>query len=148
MTCSGRASRGAPGSSARFFHQLGYSDADYELAIARGDLAPVEGADPIIYENKADKGDRRGSSHPTVKPVALMQYLIRHITPPGGRVLDPFAGSGTTATAARREGFDCVLIEQDDGYATFLRERFGQELRTPEPDAPAHPVRKRVRPVR
>lgn len=81
-------------------------------------------ADAIIYQAKATKADRAGSKHPTVKPVALMQHLIRHITPPGGVVLDPFAGSGTTAEAARREGFDCILMEQDPGYAAFLRERF------------------------
>lgn len=82
-------------------------------------------ADAIIYQAKATKADRAGSKHPTVKPIALMQHLIRHITPPGGVVLDPFAGSGTTAEAARREGFDCILMEQDPGYAAFLRERFG-----------------------
>lgn len=81
-------------------------------------------ADAIIYQPKATKKDRAGSVHPTVKPVALMQHLIRHITPPGGVVLDPFAGSGTTAEAARREGFDCILMEQDPDYAAFLRQRF------------------------
>ena len=53
-----------------------------------------------------------------------MQYLIRHITPPGGIVLDPFAGSGTTAEAARREGFDVILMEAEQEYVDFLNQRF------------------------
>lgn len=84
--------------------------------------------DPIIYQPKASKADRAGSKHPTVKPIALMQHLIRHITPPGGTVLDPFAGSGTTGEAAKREGFDCILMEAEPEYVEFLKDRF------PEPD--------------
>lgn len=95
-----------PNDNARFFHQF-----------------PPD-TDPVIYQSKAGKEDRAGSKHPTVKPVALMQYLIRHITPPGGTVLDPFAGSGTTAEAAKREGFDCILMEAEDEYIEFLRHRF------------------------
>ena len=79
---------------------------------------------PLRYSSKAGKADRAGSKHPTVKPIALMQYLIRHITPPGGVVLDPFAGSGTTAEAARREGFDCILMEAQPEYIAFLKQRF------------------------
>ena len=51
------------------------------------------------------------NTHPTVKPIRLMEYLIRLVTPPGGRVLDPFAGSGTTVLAARRLGFQGIGIE-------------------------------------
>lgn len=98
---------GDEGSAARFFHQFGPD------------------TDPLFYHPKAGKLDRAGSRHPTVKPIALMQYLIRHITPPGGVVLDPFAGSGTTAEAARREGFDCILMEAEPEYIEFLQTRFG-----------------------
>lgn len=115
--------RGDQGSSARFFHQFPLSDEDYQTAIAAGIIGEDRG-DPLFYNSKAGKTDRAGSSHPTVKPIALMQYLIRHITPPGGTVLDPFAGSGTTAEAARREGFDCILMEAEDEYVDFLRTRF------------------------
>lgn len=101
---------GDEGSAARFFHQF-----------------PPD-TDPVIYQPKAGKEDRAGSKHPTVKPVALMQYLIRHITPPGGTVLDPFAGSGTTAEAAKREGFDCILMEAEDEYVEFLRHRFAGDF--------------------
>jgi site-specific DNA-methyltransferase (adenine-specific) len=80
--------------------------------------------DPIICHPKAGKADRAGGTHPTVKPIALMQYLIRHITPPGGTVLDPFAGSGTTGEAAKREGFNCILMEAEPKYVEFLNSRF------------------------
>ena len=98
--------RGDSGSAARFFHQFGPD------------------TDPLIYHGKANKHDRAGSKHPTVKPVALMAYLVRHITPPGGVVLDPFAGSGTMGEAARREGFDCILMEQEPEHIEFLKQRF------------------------
>jgi len=98
--------RGDTGSAARFFNCF-----------------PPD-ADPLFYHPKAGKVDRAGSKHPTVKPIALMQHLVRHITPPGGVILDPFAGSGTTAEAARREGFDCILMEAEQEYIDFLQQRF------------------------
>lgn len=105
--------RGDEGSAARFFNSF-----------PGGPDAPT-----IIYHAKATKADRAGSKHPTVKAVGLIEHLVRHVTPPGGVVLDPFAGSGTTGEAARRLGFDCVLMEQDPDYAAFLRQRF--DLPTP-----------------
>lgn len=86
---------------------------------------PIEEVDPIRYQAKAGKADRAGSKHPTVKPIALMRWLVRLVTPPGGIVLDPFAGTGTTAAAARDEGFACILMEADHGYAADIRARFG-----------------------
>jgi site-specific DNA-methyltransferase (adenine-specific) len=70
----------------------------------------------FFYTAKADAEDRFGSKHPTVKPVDLMRWLCRLVTPPGGTVLDPFAGSGTTGAAAIAEGFDCILIEREAAY--------------------------------
>lgn len=61
--------------------------------------------------------------HPTVKPIALMRWLVRLVTPPGGTVLDPFAGSGTTGIAADLEGFDFIGIEREEGYVTIARAR-------------------------
>ena len=63
------------------------------------------------------------NTHPTVKPVALMQWLVRMITPPGGTVLDPFAGSGSTGIAAHREGFNAILIEREAEYVEIARRR-------------------------
>lgn len=67
----------------------------------------------FFYSAKADSDDRLGSKHPTVKPLDLMRWLCRLITPPGGLVLDPFAGTGTTGEAAFYEGFRAALIERE-----------------------------------
>lgn len=67
----------------------------------------------FFYCAKASKSDRgEGNNHPTVKPQALMRYLVRLVTPPGGTVLDSFAGSGSTGVACEAEGFKSVLVEQ------------------------------------
>lgn len=75
------------------------------------------------YSSKADADDRWGSRHPTIKPLALIRWLCRLITPPGGVVLDPFAGSGTTAVACLAEGFRNISIEREDAYVKDIRER-------------------------
>ncbi len=77
----------------------------------------------FFYCAKAGKAGRRGSKHPTVKPVALVRWLVRMVTPPGGTVLDPFAGSGTTGEAAHVEGFDSVMMEADEQYARDILDR-------------------------
>jgi hypothetical protein len=61
--------------------------------------------------------------HPTVKPLALMQWLVRLVTPPGGTVLDPFGGSGSTMIAADREGFHGIYIDLDPEYVEIARRR-------------------------
>ncbi len=77
----------------------------------------------FFYSAKADSEDRIGSKHPTVKPLDLMQYLVRLVTPPGGLVLDPFAGTGTTGEAAWREGMRAVLIEREPEYQADIARR-------------------------
>ncbi len=77
----------------------------------------------FFYSAKAGQKDRRGSKHPTVKPISLLRYLCRLITPPGGVVLDPFAGSGTTGEAAIEEGFVPWLIEREDEYFADIQRR-------------------------
>lgn len=101
---------GDSGSVARFFHT------------AAPDLSRR-----FHYSAKASRADRAGSKHPTVKPVSLKAWLVRLITPPGGIVLDPFAGTGTTGAAARREGFDCILIEREAVYVADIRRRLARE---------------------
>lgn len=87
------------------------------------------GASRFFYCAKASKRDRNyglpegaKNDHPTVKPSSLMRYLVRLITPPGGIVLDPFMGSGSTGIAAVLEGFEFVGIDQDEHYLTDLAE--------------------------
>jgi site-specific DNA-methyltransferase (adenine-specific) len=65
------------------------------------------------------------NKHPTVKSTKLMSYLVRLVTPPGGTVLDPFAGSGSTGVAALEEGMGFVGIEQDQEYYETAKERIG-----------------------
>ncbi len=77
----------------------------------------------FFYTAKADSDDRLGSKHPTIKPIDLMQWLVRLVTPPKGLVLDPFAGTGTTAEAALREAMRAVLIEREPEYQDDIRRR-------------------------
>lgn len=71
----------------------------------------------------AEEGEPDANTHPTVKPVKLMQYLCRLITPPRGTILDAFAGSGTTGIGALAEGFNFIGIEQDPTNAKIARKR-------------------------
>ena len=73
----------------------------------------------FFYCAKASKPERgEGNNHPTVKPLKLMCYLCRLVTPPGGTVLDCYVGSGTTGVAAQIEGFDFIGIDKDIRIAT------------------------------
>ncbi|RWD71684.1 MAG: site-specific DNA-methyltransferase [Mesorhizobium sp.] len=102
-------------------------------SVARGKFAATErggyggdgggSAARFFYTAKADADDRIGSKHPTVKPLDLIQYLCRLVTPPGGTVLDPFAGTGTTGEAAWREGFRAILIEREAEYQADIARR-------------------------
>ena len=68
------------------------------------------------------------NNHPTVKPIALMSYLIKMITPKGGTVLEPFAGSGSTLVAARDNGFQYIGIEMTEEYLPIIQARTGCEI--------------------
>jgi len=88
---------------------------------AAGDQASAPRA---FYTAKASKSDREdGNNHPTVKPTDLMRYLCRLVTPPGGTVLDPFMGSGSTIKGALAEGFNAVGIERDPEYFAIAQKR-------------------------
>jgi site-specific DNA-methyltransferase (adenine-specific) len=90
------------------------------LTLPRGDTGT---ASRFFYTAKASAADRAGSKHPTVKPTDLMRYLVQMVTPKGGTVLDPFAGSGSTGLAADQLGCDAVLIERDPGYAEDIQRK-------------------------
>jgi DNA modification methylase len=102
---------GDSGSSARFFASF-----------------PQEEARRFYYTSKANADDRLRSAHPTVKPVDLMQWLVRLVCPKGATVLDPFAGTGTTGAASFIEGRRCVLIEREAEYLADIEKRMGMLL--------------------
>jgi site-specific DNA-methyltransferase (adenine-specific) len=91
------------------------------------------GASRFFYTAKASKSEReagfnasigeRANIHPTVKPLALMRYLVRLVTPKGGKVLDPFMGSGSTGCASILEGFDFVGIDITPEYVAIAQKR-------------------------
>lgn len=86
-------------------------------------------ASRFFYAAKASKADRgEGNSHPTVKPRALMAYLCRLVTPPGGVVLDPFMGSASTGIGAALEGFRFVGIERESSYFDIARSRIADAV--------------------
>ena len=84
------------------------------------------------YHAKAGSDERPrledGTSWPTVKPVDLVAWHVRLVTPPGGTVLDLFAGSGTTAEACIIEGFPCVLIDKDPVAVQLIRTRLRKDI--------------------
>lgn len=83
------------------------------------------------YEAKApgaERPDVDGTQHPTVKPLELMRWLVRLVTPAGGTVLEPFAGSGTTIEAALIEGFNVIAIERDETYLPLIMQRITKPL--------------------
>jgi DNA modification methylase len=98
-----------------------------KVSTHHGDSGGASRFFPVFrYEAKAPTAERpkiRGVAHPTVKPLDLMRWLVRLVTPPGGIVCDPFAGTGTTGHAARAEGFRAVLIELDDEHIPLIVSR-------------------------
>lgn len=77
----------------------------------------------FFFSAKAGAEDRWGSRHPTVKPVEIMKWLVQLVTPGGGLVIDPFAGSGTTGVAALASGRNAILIEREDNWFADIQAR-------------------------
>lgn len=102
------------------------ADGGYTTMETYGDTG---GASRFFYVAKADASERvrvNGTAHPTVKPLDLMRWLVRLVTPPGGTVLEPFAGSGTTVEACILEGFQCVAIEREADYLPLIVQRINR----------------------
>jgi hypothetical protein len=122
---------GDSGGASRFFYVAKPSRAERDLGCEH--LPPKSGGEATDREDgsigtqnpRAGAGRTGGARnfHPTVKPIALMRWLCRLITPPGGVVLDPFTGSGTTGIAALAEGFSFFGVEQDPQYAEIAKAR-------------------------
>jgi DNA modification methylase len=111
----------------RFFYTAKASKAEREAGLDGMQLRTVESdfrqggfANPTAIENYAPP---RANHHPTVKPLSLMRYLVRLVTPKGGKVLDPFMGSGSTGCAAVIEGFDFVGIDITPEYVAIAQKR-------------------------
>jgi site-specific DNA-methyltransferase (adenine-specific) len=117
---------GDTGSASRFFYCAKASRSEREAGL-EGIEARLAGCMNMRNDNHAQQNGLtyapKSNHHPTVKPIALMRYLCRLVTPPGGIVLDPFAGSGTTGCAATLEGFDFIGIEREAEYAEIARRR-------------------------
>lgn len=104
--------------------QFGYSENRHQFTIGDGGSASR-----FFYCAKASRSERgRSNIHPTVKPISLMRYLCKLITPPGGLVLDPFMGSGSTLVAAREDGFRSIGIELNEDYCKMITKRLEQGL--------------------
>lgn len=124
----------AGGSAARFFYCAKASKRDRDEGMDGFEAKPANSAygdglntaTKIRTEEQAEIGvsrELRRNNHPTVKPTDLMRYLCRLVTPPGGMVLDPFMGSGSTGKAAVLEGFGFIGIEREAEYAAIAEAR-------------------------
>lgn len=119
----GYGDRGGP---SRFFYTAKASRSEREAGLE--DLPPALRTDGRPPEGPGADNPRllvseRRNDHPTVKPVSLMRWLCKLITPPGGVVLDPFLGSGTTGMAALDEGFQFIGIDMTERYVEIARYR-------------------------
>ena len=123
---SGAASRGALGKNG-VYGKFANDRTDMAHSGGVGDSGGASRFFPVFrYQAKAPARERpkvNGVGHPTVKPLALMRWLVRLVTPPGGVVLDQFAGSGTTVEAAILEGFSVIGVEQDPTYLPLIEAR-------------------------
>ena len=122
---------GDSGSAARFFYCAKASRAEREAGcegMAERFLATMGDGIGAREHNESQPTAWAKNHHPTVKPLALMRYLVRLVTPPGGTVLDPFMGSGTTGMAAKQEGFEFIGIEKEKEYVEIAERRMAATL--------------------
>ena len=124
--------KGAPafhndsGSAARFFYCAKASRSERNAGLegmAKKFTATMNDGIGKREHNESEPNAWTQNHHPTVKPLALMRYLCRLVTPPGGIVLDPFAGSGSTGVACAEEGFGFIGIEREAEYCEIARAR-------------------------
>lgn len=142
--------RGADvGGASRFFYCAKASSGERNAglsALSTSDAKRTSSPESTFHNGRAGSkrvDDReyvavpRTNVHPTVKPITLMRWLVRLVTPPGGAVLDLFAGSGTTGIAAVLEGLHFVGVEREFSYASIARARIAHWERTPWIPVPA-----------
>ena len=122
------------GEAQRFFYCPKASKGEREAGLDHDSRTVNDGRSTPVDKDYQRGTTQRKNTHPTVKPLDLMRYLVRLITPPQGTVLDPFAGSGTTLCAAALEGFPYIGIEREAEYIEIIKARVKHW--TPEPDEP------------
>ena len=116
---------GDAGSAARFFYCAKADRADRNEGLQ--DPGPQFSTGRLPNHAEKVNAAGKGNHHPTVKPTDLMRYLCRLVTPPGGLVLDPFMGSGSTLKAAELEGFSAIGIELEPAYIDIARRRIAAD---------------------
>ncbi len=114
------------GEAARYFYCAKASKHDREEGLEGFDAAPRQGVGAL--RDGGRESQSRANTHPTVKPTDLMRYLCRLVTPPGGVVLDPFMGSGSTGKAAVLEGFRFIGCEMSPEYMAIANARIAHAL--------------------
>jgi DNA modification methylase len=129
---------GDVGGASRFLYVAKASSAERNAGLDGMPEVVTHDGRAVSIDNPYLRGETgRRNPHPTVKPIDLMRWLVRLITPPGGTVLDPFTGSGTTGCAAMLEGFQFAGIERDPEYAAIARARVAWWSRRPGADTQA-----------
>lgn len=138
---------GDTGSAARFFYCAKASKLDRDEGLEGFDARPAAAMAGNMVDGQRRSGSgqpiatpTRANIHPTVKPTDLMRWLCRLITPPGGVILDPFMGSGSTGKAAMREGFRFIGCELDPEYLRIAEARIVAAIEAPEPEPDAPPA--------
>ena len=112
------------GSASRFFYCAKASQAERNMGLYGFEEDTTDDGRDKSIDNAFQRGEtKRRNIHPTVKPLELMRYLVRLITPKGGVCLDPYVGSGTTAIACKKEKFDYIGIELDKKYHAIAEAR-------------------------
>jgi len=106
-----------------FFYDHKYNKRGDDGESFKGDTGT---AARFFYSAKASKKEKDGSKHPTIKPISLMRYLVRLVTPKDGLVLDPFAGTGTTGEACILENRKYYLIEKTKEYIPDIEKRINK----------------------
>ena len=144
------------GGASRFFARVDFGEVDRFMYCPKAsrsereaglDHLPPRVVDPSREEDAAARdnprtgagrsGEARRNHHATVKPIDLMRWLVRLVTPPGGMVLEPFAGSGTTPAACALEDVDCLAMELDADYVEIARARVAHAVQQREEELAA-----------
>jgi site-specific DNA-methyltransferase (adenine-specific) len=118
------------GGASRFFYVAKATKIDRSEGLGDLPLRKSDQRSEVAAGIWADMEAPKQNFHPTVKPTTLMEYLIKLVTPPGGTVLDPFTGSGSTGKAAILNGFDFIGIEMTEDYVPIIEGRLKHAEKT------------------